>query len=139
MRIKLLTGIVCGVLVFTANALACPLTIHNDAKSSIFVLDAYNKNAVQIDSGQSQIIDPTVHDFTRYLRSEKLDFYALKKPSTSSYYRKYQLVEKYCSDEGNQLSTSDVQKLVKNPTKRFSVKEFAPRAVIPHAQTGHKH
>jgi hypothetical protein len=55
--------------------------------------------AARITPGKSQIIDPTIHNWQKHFRKEKINFYYPQKPHSNIFYRKYQLIEKYCTDK----------------------------------------
>jgi hypothetical protein len=126
MEIKQIYRIFIGIVFFSKLALGCPLAIKNDGKLTILAIDPHNKQAIRIIPGKSQIIDPTIHGWQKYIRKEKLDVYYPQKPRSDIFYRKYQLTEKYCSEiaDENKLRLSSIEKMADHPTDRFLVKTF---------------
>ena len=110
--------------------IGCPMEIHNDGSESIAVVDSYNHTLLFLKSGESAVIDPTVPGIWGYIYSEKLDIYVEQEGKKHSFYRLYQLIENYCTDELTKLSLKQIEQLVHNPTKRFQV--VAYKAPVAH-------
>ncbi len=110
--------------------IGCPMEIQNDGSESIVVVDPYSHTLLFLKSGESEVIDPTVPGLWGYIYSEKLDIYVEQEGKKHSFYRLYQLTEKYCTDEPTKLSFKQIEQLVRNPTKRFQV--VAYKAPIAH-------
>ncbi len=103
------------------------------------VVDPHGNQAVYILPGTTQTIDPTLtHWLFKYFYNEKLHFYVKKKQQ--SFYKKYQLTERYCTDdpEAERLAFTKLEELAKNPTDRLSVHIFEYKAK-KHKHHTHKH
>ena len=122
--------VVCAASLF-AGMHACPFTIVNDSSDPIMVVDPHSQSAIYVKPKKSLIIDPTIHSMWQYIRNEKLDFYV--ESENNVFYKKYQLTEKYCAPEGNKLHFSELEKLYKTPTKRFSVTKYKQPVHRKHA------
>ena len=105
-----------------AGVHACPFTIVNDSSDPIMVVDPHDRSAIYIKPKMSLIIDPTIHSWWKYIRNEKLDFYV--ESENNIFYKQYRFVEAYCTTEENKLHFSELEKLYKTPTKRFSVIKY---------------
>jgi len=107
---------------------ACPMTIKNDGTSQIVIVDPNGTQAIRLQPGSSQIIDPAITSFPqKYLKwlgyKEILNFYVENKDKPNTFYLKYQMTEHYCA-ESETFTLSDIIKFIDNPTDRFSVKQF---------------
>jgi len=58
----------------------------------------------------------------KYFLNEKLNIYIENKKG--EFDRRYQLIEKYCTDEKTELSLEQIKGFIKNPTDRFTVKTY---------------
>ncbi len=121
------------------SVFACPFIINNDTNTEILVVDSHNKQALHINPGSEAEIDPSVYGWQYYFYNEKLDIYVPREDKQGAFYRRYQLVEKYCTVEKTKLTLSDIAQLVKKPTDRFIVYEFKAEKVKPHEQGEHTH
>ena len=123
-----------GMMSMAQTIFGCPFTITNDSKTPIIVVDNYNKQAVHIPAGKSRVIDPTLHTWWKYIYNEAMDFYIEREKDSGQFYRAYQMLEKYCTDEpgANDLSLSAIKNLVSNPTDRLNVYEYKPCPAVPH-------
>lgn len=75
-----------------ASLLSCPITIKNDGKKPILVVDPRDmKTIVSIEPGNSGTIDPTLHGLSKYFKNEKLHFFV--QAEDGNFFLKYQLIE----------------------------------------------
>ena len=116
------------------GSFACPFIITNDSSSELIIVDPYNKQAVHINPGDKQEIDPSISGWQYYFYREKLDIYVPRHDKPYLFYRHYQLVEKYCAQDKTELSLSGITEFIKKPTDRFDTSEFKP-----HEHGAHKH
>jgi len=114
------------------NIFACPFIINNDTETEILVVDPYNKQALYINPGNEAEIDPSIAGWHYYFYHEKLDIYVPQKDNLDVFYRRYQLVEKYCTAEKTKLTLSNIIQLVNKPTDRFTTSEFNPHSHDTH-------
>ena len=110
--------------IVSTNMCACPFIINNDGPTAILIVDPYNKQAVHINPGQEAEIDPSISGWLYYFYHEKLDIYVPQADKPGAYYRRYQLVEKYCTADKTKLSLSDIVKFINEPTNRFMATTF---------------
>ena len=119
-----------GTLLFLSimikNIFACPFIIYNDTKTEILIVDPFNKQALYINPGDEAEIDPSIPGWQYYFYHEKLEIYVPQKDSPDLFYRRYQLVEKYCTAEKTKLALSDIVQFINKPTNRFTTSEFNP-------------
>ena len=92
----------------------------------ILIVDPYNKQALYINPGNEAEIDPSIYGWQYYFYHEKLDIYVPREDNPSLFYRRYQLVEKYCTVEETKLTLSSIAQFINNPTDRFTTSEFKP-------------
>ena len=120
-----------GALLFlttiTKNIFTCPFIINNDTSTKILIVDPYNKQALYINPGNEAEIDPGISGWQYYFYHEKLDIYVPQKDNPTAFYRRYQLVEKYCTVEKSKLTLNDIIQFINKPTDRFTTTEFKPR------------
>ena len=112
------------LLIFTKNILTCPFIIKNSGDHPVIIVDPYNKQATHINSGKETEINPSIPGWRAYFYSEKLDIYVPRQDNPNSFYRRYQLVEKYCTSDKTKLSLSDIAQFVNTPNDRFSVTQY---------------
>ena len=127
------------LLIMFNSVLACPFVINNDSDTEIFIVDPYNKQALHINPGSEAEIDPSVYGWQYYFYNEKLDVYVPREDEQGAFYRRYQLVEKYCMVEKTKLTMSDIAQLVKKPTDRLITYEFKEKKIKPHEHEAHAH
>ncbi len=121
------------LLAFYFNiTLSCPFIIENNSNHKIIVVDPNNKQAIHIDSGEKQEIDPSISGWSYYFVREKLDVYVPKPNNPHLFYRQYQLQEKYCTKGKTELPFKQIIAFATKPTKRFEVLEFTPHKHTPH-------
>lgn len=116
-------------LLLASKICACPITITNDMKQQVIVVDPRGSEAIFLDQNKTEVIDPTItHPMMKYFQNEKLDFYFPNKSQSNSFYKKYRLTEKYCVDDPKKsmLTLSQIINFVEIPTDRFKVEEFHP-------------
>ncbi len=116
------------------NSFTCPFVLNNDTKTAILVVDPHNKQAVYINPGHKAEIDPSIFGWKYYFYHEKLDIYMTNQDNQHLFYRRYQLVEKYCTAGKTNLSLSEIIQFIHTPTDRFNVFEFKP-----HIHKSHTH
>ena len=121
-------------LLFSAISFACPFTLLNDSNSKVLAVDPFNHQAIELPVGKQAVIDISVNGWQKYFRNENLDIYYPLSHNSSNYFRKYRLIEKYCTDDVSkyQFKISDIVKLVKTPTKQFSVQAFYQKPKMVH-------
>ena len=117
----------------------CPFIINNDTKAEIIIVDPYNKQALHIGPGSEAEIDPSISGWQYYFYHEKLDIYVPREDNRGTFYRRYQLVEKYCTVETTKLTLTDIAQFVDKPTDRFTTYEFKPPVIKPHEHDAHAH
>ncbi len=115
------------------SALACPFIIKNDTNTKIVIVDPHNKQALYINPGNEAVIDPTVSGWQYYFYHEKLDIYLPQKDNSDLFYRRYQLVEKYCTTEKTKLTLRDIVQFIDKPTDRFTTSQFKLHEHVAHA------
>ncbi len=108
------------------SVFACPFIINNDTKIKILIVDPYNKQALYINPGNEADIDPSISGWKYYFYHEKLDIYVPQEDNPDLFYRRYQLIEKYCTAEKTKLTLSDITQFINKPTDRFTTSEFNP-------------
>ncbi|MDN3506518.1 MAG: hypothetical protein P0S96_04745 [Simkaniaceae bacterium] len=116
-------------LFLTIKAYTCPITITNDTDQKIIITDPKGAEAIFLDRKETGVIDPTItHVIMKYFQNEKLDIYYPNPNHPNNYYKKYKLTEKYCVDDPkeNELTISQINNFVQNPSDRFKVEEFQP-------------
>ncbi len=116
----------------TKNIFTCPFIIYNDTGTKILIVDPYNKQALYINPGNDGEIDPSISGWRYYFYHEKLDIYLPQKDNPITFYRRYQLVEKYCTAEKSNLTLSNIIEFINRPTDRFTTTEFKLREHGPH-------
>ena len=115
------------LLLVTFEIYSCPLTIINYSNQIIIVVDPRGSEAIFLKENSSAIIDPTIaNPLLQYVINEKLDIYYPQETHPNVFYKKYRVMEKYCSDnpEENKLTLSQILQFVDHPSKRFKVEEF---------------
>jgi len=126
MKNKYWSGVLLFLLLMIKNIFACPFVINNDTQTEILVVDPYNKQALYINSGDEAEIDPSISGWQYYLYHEKLDIYVPQEDNPDLFYRRYQLMEKYCTTEKTKLTLSDITQFINKPTDRFTTSQFNP-------------
>ena len=116
------------------SSFACPFIINNDTNSVIIIVDPYNKQALYITPRNEAEIDPSIAGWRYYFYHEKLDIYMPRQDNPNLFYRRYQLVEKYCTTDKTQLSLSKIAQFLTKPPDRFDTFEFSA-----HEHTAHTH
>jgi len=116
------------------SSFACPFIIKNDSSTAILVVDPYNKQALRITPDNEAEIDPSITGWQYYFYHEKLDIYVARQDNPNLFYRRYQLVEKYCTADKTKLALSDIAQFINKPTDRFDTFEFTA-----HEHSAHKH
>ena len=117
---------------FVKNSFACPFIITNDTSAAILVVDPYNKQALYINPGNNAEIDPSIGGWQYYFYAEKLDIYVPRQDNPNLFYRRYQLIEKYCTADKTKLTLSDIAQFVSKPTDRFNTSEFTAQKYSAH-------
>jgi len=126
MKNKYLFGVLLFLSIVIKNIFACPFVINNNTKTEILIVDPYNKQALYINPQNEAEIDPSISGWQYYFYHEKLDIYVPQKNNSGLFYRRYQLVEKYCTAEKTKLTLSDIVRFINKPTDRFTTSEFNP-------------
>ncbi len=134
MKISYRFGILLFLSIMIKSSFACPFIINNDTNTAIIIVDPYNKQALYMKPGNEAEIDPSVAGWQYYFYHEKLDIYMPRQDNLNLFYRRYQLVEKYCTADKTQLSLSDITQFINKPTDRFDTFEFTA-----HEHSAHKH
>ncbi len=122
---KALQCIVLMLAITTHNNFACTFIITNNTDVEVLIVDPFNNQALKLDPTNTGEIDPSIHGWQYYVYSEKLDIYAPKKDTSHAFYRKYQLTEKYCTDDKTSLTLEDIIHFAEKPTDRFTVVTFS--------------
>jgi len=119
------------------KSFTCPFTITNDTANEVFVVDPNTGSAISLKRRETKTIDPTVTTWWRYIPyfgNELLDFYILDEKDDLLHLR-YRLRETFCLPESTQITISDLEHLVDEPTDRLRVKRIKQpeSAVYVHA------
>ena len=134
MKISYRFGFLLFLSILIKNSFACPFIISNDTNTEIIIVDPYNKQAVYITPRNEAEIDPSIAGWQYYFYREKVDIYMPRQDNPNLFYRRYQLVEKYCTADKTQLSLSNIAQFINKPTDRFDTFEFSA-----HEHTAHTH
>ncbi|NGX38064.1 MAG: hypothetical protein K1000chlam2_01235 [Chlamydiae bacterium] len=116
-----------GAVLASFSLYSCPITISNDDDQTVLIVDPKGLQAILLLPNQSGMIDPTIpHPLMRLFSDETLDLYYAKNEKPHKFYKKYRLIEKYCTDNEaeNQLTIKQILQFEKNPTDRFKVTQF---------------
>ena len=119
--------LVLGTVFASVSLYSCPITILNNDDQTVLIVDPKGMEAILLSPNQSGMIDPTLtHPLMKYLSDETLDIYYAKNDTPYKFYKKYQLTEKYCTDnvDENQLTITQILQFEKEPTDRFTLKQF---------------
>ena len=112
---------------------SCPMSIYNNLKTKVFIVDPHGTTAIYIKSGKYKIIDPTVHGWKKYFLKEKLNIYL--ENDNGEFLHRYQLIEKFCTKEETKLSLTDIKGFIEKPTKRFTTKVYEETNDIVHVHS----
>ncbi len=116
-----------AVILMPFSLYPCPITITNDLDQTVLIVDPKGTQALYLKQNASGVIDPTISPpFMRYILDEKLDIYYASDDMPQNFYKRYQLIEKYCTDneEENQLTVQQILQFEKSPTDRFKLKKI---------------
>ena len=122
------------LLILSKGIVACPFIITNDTDTVVLIVDPFNHQALYLTPDSTAEIDPSIPGWQYYFYHEKLDIYVSRKDNPDLFYRRYQLVEKYCTTDKTKLTLSTIIQFVNQPSDRFSVSEFTP-----HKHSAHTH
>jgi len=126
MKIKNLVAALAVAAGIISGIQACPVTIKNDGKRSIFLVNKHSGEAVYIRSGNTDVIDLGYKNgwFTKLLKKEEICIF-VETDKRGSYAKGYCMVENYCVEdsEANKLTFTQIQGFVDNPIDRFTVEK----------------
>ncbi len=101
----------------------CPFIITNDGQEMVFIVDPHGKNAIFLEPGKTETINPERTGIWKYLANEQLDIYVPYNKS-KQFYQRYQIGKHVCKEEGNKLNFSDIERFAQEPHNPFSIKAF---------------
>jgi hypothetical protein len=112
----------------------CGFTIKNDSNYDIMVQCGCCKDGIIIRAGNKAEVNPTCHSHDSYHRRhagvhKTVDIFFKDVKDDGTFRIKYRLHERICSEngEGKVLTLTKIKEMVKEPTKRFWVREFDSR------------
>ena len=129
---KIFQCIVLLLATIAHNSFSCPFIITNNTDTETLIVDPFNNQALKLDPTNTGEIDPSIHGWHYYFYSEKLDIYVPRKDAHHAFYRKYQLIEKYCTADKTSLTLKDIIHFADKPTDRFTVLVFNEPELKPH-------